>query len=85
MEKNVVNKIDIENFLKKIIFKKKIPKNFKNFKILKIESLDSLSIFKIIILIESKYKIKLPDNEIFSSKFSNIKNMTTLILKKLKT
>jgi acyl carrier protein len=85
MEKNVVNKIDIENFLKKIIFKKKIPKKFKNFKILKIESLDSLSIFKIIILIESKYKIKLSDNEIFSSKFSNIKNMTTLILKKLKT
>jgi len=85
MEKNVVNKIDIENFLKKIIFKKKIPKKFKNFKILKIESLDSLSIFKIIILIESKYKIKLSDNEIFSSKFSNIKNMTILILKKLKT
>ena len=85
MEKNIVNKIDIENFLKKIIFKKKIPRNFKNLKILKIEGLDSLSIFKIIILIESKYKIKLSDNEIFSSKFSNIKNMTIFILKKLKT
>ncbi len=84
MAKNIVNKKDIENFLKKIIFKKKVTKNFKYLEILKIKDIDSLSIFKIIILIESKYKIKLTDREIFSSKFSNIKNMTVLILKKLK-
>lgn len=84
MAKIIAKKEQIEIFLKKIIFKKKIVKNFKNLKILKIKDMDSLSIFKIIILIESKYKIKLHDDEIFSPKFLNIKKISNLILKKLK-
>ena len=77
-------KIKIKNFLSKLIFKKNIPKKYENIKILKIKDIDSLTIFKTIIKIESKYKIKLSDKEIFSKKFDNIKNITQTIIEKTK-
>ena len=77
-------KIKIKNFLSKLIFKKNIQKKYENIKILKIKDIDSLTIFKTIIKIESKYKIKLSDKEIFSKKFDNIKNITQTIIEKTK-
>tara|TARA_B110000014_G_C19750911_1_gene391292 strand:- start:267 stop:515 length:249 start_codon:yes stop_codon:yes gene_type:complete len=79
-----IKKINIKKFLAKLIFKKKIPKNYESLPILKVKGIDSLTIFKIIIKLESKFKIKLKDNEIFSDKFKNIKNITRLINKKRK-
>ena len=47
------------------------------------ENLDSMAVFKLLIKIESKYKIKISDNELFSKKFKNIKNIAILIQKKI--
>ena len=77
-----IKKVNIKKFLAKLIFKKKIPKNYESVAILKIKGIDSLTIFKIIIKLESKFKIKLKDSEIFSDKFKNIKNISRLISKK---
>ena len=74
----------IENYIKKLIFKKKIPTNFKKVNLLRAEYLDSLAMFKLILKIESKYKIKIKDNELFSKKFENISGIVNLIKKKLK-
>ena len=68
--------------MKKLIFRNKVPKNYLKINILKYENLDSVSIFKMIVKIESKYKIKFTDKEIFSNKFSNINNIYNLIKKK---
>lgn len=73
----------ITNFLKNIIFKKKNPIDFKNLNLSKLENLDSMAVFKLLIKIESKYKIKISDNELFSKKFKNIKNIAILIQKKI--
>ncbi len=70
-------------FLKKIIFKKKNPINFKKLNLSKLKKLDSMAIFKLLIQIESKFKIKISDNELFSKKFNNIENIARLIKKKL--
>jgi acyl carrier protein len=70
-------------FLKKIIFKKKNPINFKKLNLSKLKILDSMAIFKLLIQIESKFKIKISDNELFSKKFNNIENIAILIKKKL--
>jgi len=74
----------IESYIKKIIFKKKIPINFKKVNLLKAEYIDSLAMFKLILKIESKYKIKIKDNELFSKRFENINGIINLIKKKLK-
>ena len=74
--------IELKKFLKKLIFGNKVPKNYSKINILKYENLDSVSIFKMIVKIESKYKIKFTDKEIFSNKFSNINNIYNLIKKK---
>tara|TARA_Y100000741_G_C18134397_1_gene510443 strand:- start:108 stop:356 length:249 start_codon:yes stop_codon:yes gene_type:complete len=74
--------IELKKFLKKLIFRNKVPKNYLKINILKYENLDSVSIFKMIVKIESKYKIKFTDKEIFSNKFSNINNIYNLIKKK---
>ena len=74
--------IELKKFLKKLIFRNKVPKNYSKINILKYENLDSVSIFKMIVKIESKYKIKFTDKEIFSNKFSNINNIYSLIKKK---
>ena len=76
-------KIDIINFLKKKVFGKKIPKNYMSMSIEKVSTMDSLKIFKLIIEIETKYKIKLSDNEIFSKNFKNISGISKIINKKL--
>ena len=76
-------KIDIENFLKKKIFGKSIPKNYLSTYIDKIDTMDSLKIFKLIFEIETKYKIKLSDNEIFSKNFKNISGIIRIIHKKI--
>ena len=70
-------------FLKKIIFKKKNPINFKKLNLSKLKILDSMAIFKLLIQIESKFRIKISDNELFSKKFNNIENIARLIKKKL--
>ena len=70
-------------FLKKIIFKKKNPINFKKLNLSKLKILDSMAIFKLLIQIESKFRIKISDNELFSKKFNNIENIAILIKKKL--
>ena len=76
------NNLIIDN-LKKLIFGKKIPKNYLKFNILKHDNFDSLKIFKLIIKLETKYKIKFSDNEIFSKKFNNINGISKMIKKKL--
>ena len=45
--------------------------------------MDSLKIFKLILEIETKYKIKLSDNEIFSKNFKNISGIIRIIHKKI--
>ena len=40
-------------------------------------------IFRLIVMLENKYQIKINDNELFSNKFKNIKNISKLIEKKL--
>ena len=60
-----IKKKDIENFLIKKVFGKKIPKNYLSINIAKTNEIDSLKMFKLIIEIETKFKIKLTDKEIF--------------------
>tara|TARA_Y100000768_G_C23962829_1_gene676289 strand:+ start:677 stop:925 length:249 start_codon:yes stop_codon:yes gene_type:complete len=78
-----VKKKDIENFLIKKIFGKKIPKNYLSINIVKTNEIDSLKMFKLIIEIETKFKIKLTDKEIFSNKFKNISGILKIILRKI--
>ena len=42
-----------------------------------------MDIFRLLIQIESKYKIKISDSELFSKKFENIQNISMLIIKKI--
>ena len=81
-KKNESKKIEI--FVSKIIFKKKIPKNYFKLELLKLKYLDSFAMLKAIVMIEQKYNIKFNDKEIFSNKFKNIKNISLLIAKKIK-
>ena len=73
----------IINYIKKLIFKKKIPKDYLNLNLFKFDELDSLAIFKMILKIENKYKIKISDSDLFSTKFKNIKNISAFIYKKI--
>ncbi len=73
----------ITNYIKKLIFKKKIPKNYLSLNLSKFDKFDSLAIFKMILKIETKYKIKISDNDLFSNKFRNIKNISTFLYKKI--
>ena len=50
----------------------------------KVSTMDSLKIFKLIIEIEAKYKIKLSDKDIFSKSFKDISGITKMIYKKIK-
>lgn len=77
-------KINITDYLKKIIFKKKKIKDFLKKDIFLINEFDSMSILKIIILIESKFKIKLSDGDINIKNFNTIDKISKIIIKKLK-
>ena len=82
--KNKINKLnDIKLFLKKTLFKKKVPKNYLTLELLKNDKIDSMLIFRLIVMLENKYQIKINDNELFSNKFKNIKNISKLIEKKI--
>ena len=74
----------ILDYLKKIVYGKKIPKDFLNLNIKKYNEIDSLKIFKIIITIEAKFDIKFKDKEIFSKKFNTLKGILELIKKKIR-
>ena len=50
---------------------------------LEYNKLDSLKIFKLLLKIESKYKIKISDDELFSNKFKKIGSLTKLIENKI--
>ena len=78
-----IKKTDITNFLKKKVFGKKIPKNYLSINIEKISTMDSLRIFKLIIEIEAKFKVKLSDKEIFSKNFKSISGIAKIISKKI--
>lgn len=79
-----IKKLEIKNFLFKIIFKKKENvSKFENKNFMSLNSIDSMSILKIILKIEDKFKIKLEDNIIFSNKFKTIKGITDIIIKKI--
>ena len=81
--KNKINKLnDIKLFLKKTLFKKKVPKNYLTLELLKNDKIDSMVIFRLIVMLENRYQIKINDNELFSNKFKNIKNISKLIEKK---
>ena len=61
--KNKINKLnDIKLFLKKTLFKKKIPKNYLTQELLKNDKIDSMVIFKLIVMLENRYQIKINDN-----------------------
>ena len=81
MKKNM--ETTIKDFLIKKIFKNKTPKNFEKLTILKLENMDSLGIFKLIISVESEFKIKFSDKEIFSKKFENFAGIFNLVKKKI--
>ena len=82
--KNKINKLnDIKLFLKKTLFKKKIPNNYLTQELLKNDKIDSMVIFRLIVMLENRYQIKINDNELFSNKFKNIKNKSKLIEKKI--
>ena len=82
--KNKINKLnDIKLFLKKTLFKKKVPKNYLTMELLKNDKIDSMLIFRLIVMLENRYQIKINDNELFSNKFKNIKNISKLIEKKI--
>ena len=82
--KNKINKLnDIKLFLKKTLFKKKVPKNYLTLELLKNDKIDSMVIFRLIVMLENRYQIKINDNELFSNKFKNIKNISKLIEKKI--
>ncbi len=72
----------INNFLKKLIYKGKTPKNYGSIDIFKFKKLDSVSVFKLLLKIESKFMIKISDNELFSNKFRKFSNLVKLIEKK---
>lgn len=76
-------KTDIINFLKKKVFGKKIPNNYLSINIEKISTMDSLRIFKLIIEIETKFKVKLSDKEIFSKNFKSISGIAKIISNKI--
>lgn len=76
-------KDEINKFLKKIIFQNKNEKNFLTKNIFTSDKIDSFIFLKVILKIEQRFKIKLKDKDIFSSKMNNIKNLTLLILKNL--
>ena len=64
--KNKINKLnDIKLFLKKTLFKKKVPKNYLTLELLKNDKIDSMVIFRLIVMLENKYQIKINDNELF--------------------
>jgi acyl carrier protein len=85
MDKNkIITKKEISFLLKKLIFKNKVIKNFSKINIFKLKQINSLTIFKIILAIESKYKIKLEDEEIFSNQFNSINKISILVFKKIK-
>tara|TARA_B100000575_G_C23041442_1_gene599443 strand:- start:728 stop:985 length:258 start_codon:yes stop_codon:yes gene_type:complete len=73
----------IRNFLKIKIFKKKNLANINKKDIFRFSDIDSVSILKLIIQVESKYKIKFTDNDLFVKKFNTIDNITNIILKKI--
>ena len=75
-------KKEINNFLKKLIYKSKAPKNYDKIDIFKFKKFDSVSVFKLLLKIESKYMIKISDNELFSNKFRKFSNLKKLIEKK---
>ena len=82
--KKKINKLsNIKLYLKKILFKKYTPKNYLTTDLLKTDKIDSMVIFKLIVTLESKYKIKISDNELFSGTFKNIENISILIEKKI--
>jgi|TARA_B100001093_G_C26761099_1_gene985746 acyl carrier protein len=74
----------IKDFLKNNIFKKKSLVNIYKKDIFKFSNIDSISILKLIIQIETKYKIKFTDDDLFVKKFNTIDNITNIILKKFK-
>ena len=76
-------KDEINKFLKKIIFQNKNEKNFLTKNIFTSDKIDSFTFLKVILKIEQRFKIKLKDKDIFSSKMNNIKNLTLLTLKNL--
>ena len=66
--KNKINKLnDIKLFLKKTLFKKKVPINYLTLELLKNDKIDSMVIFRLIVMLENKYQIKINDNELFSN------------------
>ncbi|OUU51686.1 MAG: hypothetical protein CBC25_04820 [Pelagibacteraceae bacterium TMED65] len=77
------NKQIINNFLKKIIFKNKQERNYLTKNIFTTDKVDSFTFLEVIIKIEDKFKIKLKDKDILSTKMNNIENLTKLILKYL--
>ena len=83
MSKFFISESEIQNFIAKIIFKNKIPKDFLKKEILEIKNIDSFAMIKAIVNIEQKYKIKFKDSEIFSKNFKNILSISALIKKKL--
>ena len=83
MNKKIFSATEIQNFVAKIIFKNKIPKEFIKSEILQIKNIDSFVMIKVIVNIEQKYKIKFNDSEIFSKNFKNILSIAALIKKKL--
>lgn len=78
------HKNKIRDFLKNKIFKKKSLINIYKKDIFKFSDIDSISILKIIIQVESKYKIKFTDDDLFVKKFNTIDNITNTILKRIK-
>lgn len=74
----------IRDFLKYKIFKKKNLINIYKKDIFKFSDIDSISILKLIIQVESKYKIKFTDNDLFVKKFNTVDNITNTILNKIK-
>lgn len=73
----------IHKFLKKIIFKNKNEKNYLSKNIFASDNVDSFAFLRIILKVEEKFKIKLKDKDIFSTKMNNINNLTLLIIKYL--
>ena len=80
---NKINKLnDIKLFLKKTLFKKS-TKNYLTLELLKNDKIDTMVIFRLIVMLENKYQIKINDNKLLSNKFKNIKNISKLIEKKI--
>jgi acyl carrier protein len=71
----------IKNYLTKLFFKKKKPKDCENINLMKIKDLDSLKILKLFMSLEVKYKIKFSDNELL--KLFTISKISSAIIKKI--